>query len=123
DLKVYRKALAAAPNQAAVTPAPQPDSIRRALAMGTQKYTTIKGPILAIFAHPPETPPAMARDSTSRARADSLAEAAFAPHINNFERALPNARVVRIRHANHYVFRSNEADVLREIRAFVARLP
>jgi len=31
--------------------------------------------------------------------------------------------VVTIPHANHYVFRSNEADVLREIRAFIDGLP
>ncbi|HEY9228793.1 MAG TPA: alpha/beta hydrolase [Gemmatimonadaceae bacterium] len=123
DLRVYHRALATAPNQSAVVPAPQRDSIRRALAMGTQKYTKINGPVLAIFAHPPETPPAMAVDSASRARADSLARAALGPHIDNFERGVPQARVVRIPHANHYVFRSNEAEVVREIRAFIGRLP
>ena len=123
DLRVYHQALTAVPNQSAVLPAPQRDPVRRVLAMGTQKYTTINGPVLAIFAHPPETPPAMAIDSASRARADSLAQANLAPHIDNFERGIPQARVVRIPHANHYVFRSHEAEVLRQIRAFIARLP
>jgi hypothetical protein len=36
---------------------------------------------------------------------------------------VPSARVVRLPHANHYVFRSNEADVLREMNAFFASLP
>jgi pimeloyl-ACP methyl ester carboxylesterase len=36
------------------------------------------------------------------------------------EATLPSARVVKLPSANHYVFLSNEADVLREIRAFVA---
>jgi len=31
--------------------------------------------------------------------------------------------VVRLPHADHYVFRSNEADVLREVNAFIAGLP
>jgi hypothetical protein len=31
--------------------------------------------------------------------------------------------VVRIAHANDYVFMSNEADVMREMRAFTASLP
>lgn len=35
---------------------------------------------------------------------------------------LPGARVVKLTRANHYVFLSNEAEVLREIRAFVAGL-
>ncbi len=39
--------------------------------------------------------------------------------VDGFERGLPAARVVRIPHANHYIFQSNEAAVLREINAFV----
>jgi hypothetical protein len=35
---------------------------------------------------------------------------------------LPNARVVRLPNANHFVFVSNEADVLREMNAFIAGL-
>ena len=40
-----------------------------------------------------------------------------------FETGVPTARVVRIARANHYVFVSNEADVLREMEAFIASLP
>jgi hypothetical protein len=40
-----------------------------------------------------------------------------------FETGLPSARVVRLYDASHYVFRSNEADVLREMEAFIASLP
>jgi non-heme chloroperoxidase len=36
---------------------------------------------------------------------------------------LPSARIVRLAGAAHDVFRSNEADVLREMNAFLARLP
>ncbi len=36
---------------------------------------------------------------------------------------MPSARVVRLLHANRYVFFSNEADVLREINAFLGNLP
>ena len=39
-----------------------------------------------------------------------------------FEAALPNARVVRIPQANHFVFLSHEADVLREMEAFLGTL-
>jgi non-heme chloroperoxidase len=35
---------------------------------------------------------------------------------------LPNARVVQLPNANHYVFLSNEGDVLREMRVFIGRL-
>ncbi len=40
-----------------------------------------------------------------------------------FERQIPGSRVVRIPNANHYVFISNEGDVLREMNAFIAGLP
>jgi hypothetical protein len=40
-----------------------------------------------------------------------------------FQEGMPSAHVVRLQHANHYIFRSNEADVLREMRAFMSSLP
>ena len=40
----------------------------------------------------------------------------------SIEDGLPGARVVRLAGAHHYVHLSNEADVLREMRAFLGRL-
>jgi hypothetical protein len=42
--------------------------------------------------------------------------------VDAFEAGVPSARVVRVPNASHYIFQSNEADVLREIRAFLAGL-
>jgi non-heme chloroperoxidase len=39
-----------------------------------------------------------------------------------FEKGLPSAKVVWIAHADHYIHRSHEADVLREMNAFIAGL-
>jgi len=39
-----------------------------------------------------------------------------------FESGVPTARVVRLLGANHYVYLSTEADVLRELHAFLAGL-
>ena len=39
-----------------------------------------------------------------------------------FEDGVPTARVIRLRGAHHYVYLSNEADVLREMRAFLTGL-
>jgi pimeloyl-ACP methyl ester carboxylesterase len=36
-----------------------------------------------------------------------------------FEKENPNARVVRIAKANHYIWRSNEAQVEQEMNAFM----
>ena len=41
---------------------------------------------------------------------------------NTFEAGVPNARVVRLQHADHYIFLSNEADVLREMTDFLRTL-
>jgi hypothetical protein len=42
--------------------------------------------------------------------------------LNAFEKGVPSARVVQLPYADHYVFFTNEADVLREMRAFIGRL-
>ena len=123
DLRSWRQDIAAVADKSRILPRPDSNPIHRALAMGQQKYTSVRAPVLAIFAYPAQYPPALPTDSASRARFDSLAAVAQSPQINAFERGIPWARVVRIPHANHYVFRSHEADVLREIREFVAALP
>ncbi len=99
------------------------DPVAAALYAGAQKYTQVRGPVLAIYAAPRPVSPSVAGDSAARARADSASLAGVLPQIAVFQRGVPQARVVRIAHATHYVFRSNEADVLREVRAFVDGLP
>jgi hypothetical protein len=44
-------------------------------------------------------------------------------HGKAFEDDVPSSRVVLLPHANHFVFMSNEADVLREINSFLSSLP
>jgi non-heme chloroperoxidase len=43
--------------------------------------------------------------------------------IAAWKRQVPSAHMVLIPHATHYVFQSNEADVPREMNAFIATLP
>lgn len=120
DLRGKAKQLAALPNQDVTPPATQhPSPIVRALLGGEEKYTSVHAPALAIFAAPHEAPPAMAKDSAARAKAASAELAWITPQIAAFRRGVPNARVVVLPNANHYVFTSNEADVLRDIRAFI----
>ena len=40
-----------------------------------------------------------------------------------FQAGNPQARVVRLPNADHFIFRSNEAEVLRAINVFAASLP
>jgi len=42
---------------------------------------------------------------------------------NAFEAGVPSAQVVRLPNADHYVFNSNEAEVLRAMNDFLDKLP
>lgn len=92
-----------------------------AVMAGVQKYTSIRVPILAIFALPHDPGPAVINNPDQLAAfkdQEPIAEA----QAKAFEKGLPSAKVVRIPDANHFVFTSNEADVLREMNAFIAGL-
>jgi len=87
-----------------------PKTVSAAIQTGTQKYTDIKSPALAIYAAPRE---GEAADAAALAR-EGCAKA--------FERVVPSSRIVRLPGAAHHVFLTNEADVLKEIRDFVPTL-
>ena len=91
----------------------------QAIMAGGQKYTRIPVPILAIFAVPHDMGPAINNDPQLRAKFDVQDIARVGAQASAFEKGLPTARVVRLPHAKHFVFQSNEADVLREIAAFI----
>jgi pimeloyl-ACP methyl ester carboxylesterase len=92
-----------------------------AIMGGSQKYTEIRVPVLAIFAVPHDLGP-WVRNYPEVDRAFSETDAATVAQVDAFEKGVPTARVFRLPHAHHYVFMSNEADVLREMRAFLKDL-
>jgi pimeloyl-ACP methyl ester carboxylesterase len=93
------------------------------IIQGEEKYTEIKVPILAIFAVPHNLGSTFASDPAAREAAQAADLARTTAQANAFEAGVPSAHVVRLPNANHYVFNSNEADVLREMSAFMAKLP
>ena len=97
-------------------------TIRQAITAGEQKYTDIRVPILAIFAIPQNLGPFVNDKPAARAAYQTVADTWSESRVKAFEAGVPSARVVRLAHANHYVFLSNEADVLREMRAFLVGL-
>ena len=98
--------------------------IEQAIVEGEQKYTgPIGDPILAIYAVPHDRGDMFANDPAAKAAAEAKDIAQTGGQADAFQRGLPSARVVRLAHADHNVFMSNEADVLREIQAFIAKLP
>src|SRR5882757_1660412 len=89
-----------------------------AIMAGEQKYTDIKCPVLAIFADPHDM---------SGPPMDEKQKAAAAAHDAEFtegqakawERMVPTAKVIRIPNANHYVFKSNEPEVLKDLEEWL----
>lgn len=109
--------------------APPPDNQPRpnlrpaavAILENEQKYTAVHAPVLLIYAAPHTGYPPV-KDPAMRASAEARDEANANAQAKAFKTAVPQARVVKLPHANHYVFQSNEADVLREMDAFIAGL-
>ena len=116
DLLVAQMEMKAMPVPA---PGPQTEKVKVSTAIlgGAHKYTTIKAPALAVFA----LPHAMPANAPAGMKAFLQAEDSLtAVHANAFEAA--GAHVVRLANADHYVYRSNEADVIREMNAFMDAL-
>jgi non-heme chloroperoxidase len=104
-------------------PSPQPATPGAFFAVfnGEQKYTEIKDPCLAIFAVPHDS--ALPTDPAHHAAAVAFELERSTKMSDGFAAVFPSAKVVRLPNANHYVFRSNEADVIRAMNDFLDKLP
>lgn len=94
----------------------------QAIMAGEKKYTDIRVYVLAIFAVPHDMRQIPGTDPKALAAAQARDAVTSGAHADAFQKGIPTARVVRLPNASHYVFFSNEADVLREIEAFVGGL-
>jgi pimeloyl-ACP methyl ester carboxylesterase len=129
--RVIRGQLAQLPPASQDAPAPaappkfigfEPSPAMDLIMAGTQRYTDIRSPVLAIYALPHRVPQSIGRDSALLA-GWLAAQAEWPAQAEAFERGVPTARVVRIPNADHAVFHSNPSEVLREMHAFIASLP
>lgn len=93
--------------------------IAQAIQLGMQRFGAVRAPALAIYALSSSVPAPIAADSGATRR--WLFEQC--PAALTFSRVVPSARVVILPNADHFIFTSNEADVLREMRMFIASLP
>ena len=112
------KLLPAAPDSG---PGPVAPFSPSAIIRGEQKYTSIQVPILAIFANPHSTAhlPKMPEDKKAEFIAFDQAESAA--QAKAFEK-LKSAEVVILPNADHFVFLSNEQEVEKDIKGFLATL-
>jgi len=125
DLKESLKDLEDAPPPSPPSqPPPSSEfSPSQAILDGAQKYTKIPVPVLAIYAFPHHMGPEIwgtdpAKREAVRAKMLTLVGA----QVKAFETGVPSARVVTLPDADHFIFRSNETEVLREINSFASTL-
>ena len=92
---------------------------------GKRDYSNIRVPVLAFFPSPSPTPRYLPKDAQERTALQEF-DAATAAYVNRYKKSLQGApagvRIIELPGANHYLFLSNEADVLRELRVFLAGL-
>jgi pimeloyl-ACP methyl ester carboxylesterase len=110
-----------------------PEYVTSAIAAGKIKrdYSGIDLPVLALFEFPrggasPRPHEYQPKNDAERAAVDAFEKATKA-YVDRWtaslKRSVPAARLVDLPGAGHYVFLTRETDVLRELRAFLGRLP
>jgi non-heme chloroperoxidase len=122
-LEQEEKRLQSVPDNAPGPPDTPQVRINAAILKGFEIFDGVHCPVLAIFAEPHTLPPNAPEDQAKRAAAIAEDKALVSEQADAFQAGNPSATVVRIPNANHFIFRSNEAEVLRAIGAFVAGLP
>jgi pimeloyl-ACP methyl ester carboxylesterase len=107
----------------------RPDVVAAIAAGGRRRdYSGIRVPVLALFEYPR---PLASKGYQPRNEAEWAAIKAFSSEtaryvdrwVKNLRSGVPGARVVDLPGAGHYVFLTREAEVLKELRQFVAALP
>jgi non-heme chloroperoxidase len=103
-------------------PLPPRSPIGAALNFGAQKYTSIPVPALAIYACPHNWDRFPANEADRKAALIANDTARCTAWANAFRRGVPSARVVLIPNADHYVYLTNETQVIAEMNEFLASL-
>ena len=108
-----------------------PDFVPQAIMSGDHKhdYSQIHVPVLAFVGYPPLPHDQIQANHISDPTERTVIEAVFGANVDliktrikRIKGAAGGARVIELWNANHFVFLSNEEEVLREMRAFVAGL-
>jgi pimeloyl-ACP methyl ester carboxylesterase len=107
---------------------PRPPAWLKGIYQGLQKYTRLDVPVLAIFAVPHALgdcgdPDVLSKDPAAAAAVEAEDVKRAGSQADALERGVQSARVVRIAHAPHFLLQTNEQDLLREMNAFLAKLP
>jgi non-heme chloroperoxidase len=121
DVQDFQDELTLMPGMPTRTAAPPP--IMVAIGAGAEKFTEIHAPALAIFADPHNFGTLYADDPKARQALILDDFARTSAQADAFQAGVAGAHVVRLSNASHMIFESNQADVLREMEAFISKLP
>jgi pimeloyl-ACP methyl ester carboxylesterase len=111
-LNHYQQVLEGLPEYPPIAQTPE-RAVMDAIDGGSRRYGPVLVPVLAIIAAPPPCQPNCDTPS-AKAYADGIIAQADAYEAGN-----PKAKIVRLSHADHYVFRSNEPEVERDMNDFM----
>jgi non-heme chloroperoxidase len=123
ELVPYQKRFATAPDNAPAPPDTEANRVDVAIFRGEQKFGGMTCPILAIYADPHsfgeqfKGRPEALKAAQEKDHADTSAQA------DAFSKGNPQATIVSIPNADHFLFRSNAPEVIKALDAFVETLP
>jgi hypothetical protein len=104
---------------------------RDAIFKGRHKpaYPRIRVPVLAFFSLPQpledqirKYKPHNDEERAALAQQYSIDQAIVKKHMHDLQSGVPTAHIVTLEGANYYIFVSNDADILREMRVFIHAL-
>ena len=121
DLEISQRRLELLSPPPNLGPSPVVPFAPPAIIRGEQKYTNIQVPILAIFASPHADPNLAHMSEDKKKESIALDQQESAAQAKAFEQ-LKSAKVVMLPNANHFVFFSNEQEVEKDIKDFLATL-
>ncbi len=93
-----------------------------AVKFGEEKFTSVHAPMLAIMACPHDFSQLALQNPKGAALLKTRDQARCTEQIESLKAHNPSAQVVVLRNADHQVVRTNEADVVRAMQAFLAKL-
>ncbi|MDE2184049.1 MAG: alpha/beta hydrolase [Alphaproteobacteria bacterium] len=109
------------PPPGAAAPKTTPETaVANAIYLGMRKFTHIDAPVLAIYAVPHD----VSRNPKPEYKKDAEEDLRFATQqADALQAAVPSACIVRLPYANHFLWRTNEADVVQAMNRFMDGLP
>jgi non-heme chloroperoxidase len=123
DLSPYQARFASAPDDAPTPPDTAANRVDVAIFRGEQRFGGVTCPVLAIYADPHsfgdrfDGHPEALKAAQDKDRSETSAQA------DAFSRGNPQAVIVRIPDADHFIFSSNAPEVRKALDAFIDALP